>query len=99
MNVPPGALSRAARAGNGWFSVHHDLDSIREPLARLRAAWEACGRAFSDLEISTGAIVQSQDELQAWAELGVHRITVSPWQRPREAIAGLEDFAANVLAR
>jgi hypothetical protein len=38
------------------------------------------------------------DELRALAEMGVNRVIVLPWNRGREALAGLEAFATDVMA-
>ena len=87
------ALARVARYGDGWFGVGHDLQSIEPVLQRLQGALRAQGRALADIEVITAARVNSPDELQRWADLGVTRLVVTPWERGRDAVAALERFA------
>jgi alkanesulfonate monooxygenase SsuD/methylene tetrahydromethanopterin reductase-like flavin-dependent oxidoreductase (luciferase family) len=91
------ALRRAARHGDGWLGLGHTPDSVRAPLARLRALREREERAHEPFEITIGASLGSKDDAARFAELGVHRILLTPWQRSREAVDGLRRAAEALL--
>jgi probable F420-dependent oxidoreductase len=92
------ALRRAARHGDGWLGLGHTPDSLRAPLARLRELREREERAHEPFEITIGASLASKDDAARFAELGVHRILLTPWQRSREAVDGLRRAAEMLLA-
>lgn len=88
------ALRRAATRCDGWISMPHTLESIVPQLARLRAHLD--DRPF---EITVHAYeLSGPDEVERWAELGVDRLIVRPWQRTREALDGLRRFADDYLS-
>ena len=89
----PAALRRAARAGDGWVGMAHTLESIGDPVGRLRDLRASYGRSESGFEVSVGGPVASHDDVHRWEDAGVDRLIVSPWARSREAVAGLERFA------
>jgi probable F420-dependent oxidoreductase len=91
------ALRRVARDGDGWYGIGHTLATIKPVLKKLREAAHAEGRNPDQLEIITAAEVSSRDELRRWEDLGVTRLVVCPWQRGRDAVAGLQRFAEKVL--
>jgi probable F420-dependent oxidoreductase len=93
------ALKRVARAGDGWYGVGHTLDTVQPVLRRLRQIMQAEGRELEELEIITAAEVSNFDELRRWEDLGVTRLVVRPWERGRDAVAGLQRFAEDVLHR
>ncbi len=91
------ALRRAARQADGWIGLGHTIESVREPVAqleRLRVAGETADGRF---EVTVGAAVERRDELEPWAEAGVHRLIVSPWRRSSGALDGLRRFADRVF--
>lgn len=87
------ALDRAARVGDGWIGMSHDLDTASVQIARLRARLEAHGRAFDDFGVTVTADVRRSDDLAQWRALGVTRLVVAPWKRSREAVDGLVRLA------
>jgi probable F420-dependent oxidoreductase len=89
----PPALRRAARAGDGWVGLDHTLDTIDEPLAKLRKLREEAGRADEPFEITVGGPVHSEDDISRWEEAGVDRLICSPWRRSPEAVDGLRAFS------
>ncbi|MEM9255399.1 MAG: LLM class F420-dependent oxidoreductase [Pseudomonadota bacterium] len=91
------ALRRVASLGDGWFGIGHTLESIQPVLKRLREVVRAEGRDLDSLEIITAATVQSSGELRCWEDLGVTRLVVTPWQRGRDAVEGLQRFADKLL--
>jgi probable F420-dependent oxidoreductase len=85
------ALRRAARLGDGWIGMAHTVESVAAPVARLRS-WRA--EAGGDpLSITVGGPVDGADDLERWAEAGVDRLIVSPWQRSPDAVDGMRRFA------
>jgi probable F420-dependent oxidoreductase len=87
------ALRRAARGGDGWVGMAHTLDSIGDPVARLRELRADYGRSDARFEVSVGGPVASRDDVRRWEDAGVDRLIVSPWARSREAVEGLARFA------
>ncbi len=90
----PAALRRAARVGDGWLGLHHTPESVTPLVARLR---ELRGDR-APLRIIIGGHVETRADLARFAEAGVDRVIVSPWQRSREAVDGLRRLADAVLA-
>ena len=87
------ALRRAARLGDGWIGMHHDLESGAAQIARLRGMLVAEGRDPDTFEFCLGAHVGTTDDLRRWEDLGVTRMVFSPWRRSRDAVDGLRAFA------
>jgi probable F420-dependent oxidoreductase len=95
------ALRRAARLGDGWLGMGHTFESAAAQIDALRALLAQYGRpAPGDLpfQIVLGGSVESRADVARWEELGVTRMLVSPWKRSREAIDGLNRFAARAFA-
>jgi probable F420-dependent oxidoreductase len=92
------ALRRAARHGDGWLGLGHTLESVKAPLARLAALRREEEREHEPFEITIGAALPSRDEAARYAELGVARLMLTPWQRSREAVDGLRRAAQRLLA-
>lgn len=87
------ALRRAARAGDGWIGMNHDLESGAAQIAKLRTLLEEHGRDPRDFEYCLGGPVETEDDVARWADAGVTRLIVAPWRRSREAIDGMRRFA------
>ena len=87
------ALRRAARHGDGWLGLGHTPESVAKLLARLRELRAREEREHEPFEITIGAVLRSQDEAARFAELGVHRLMLTPWDRSREAVDGLRRSA------
>jgi probable F420-dependent oxidoreductase len=90
------ALRRAARAGNGWIGMSHDLESGAEQISLLHELLDAEDRDPADFEYCLGGPVATRDDVERWEEVGVTRLIVSPWARAREAIDGMRRFAEAV---
>jgi triosephosphate isomerase len=58
-------------------------------LQRLRT--EGAGRQ-DEFQITVGATVETDVDVEAFAKLGVDRLIVSPWTSTRDAIAGAGAF-------
>jgi probable F420-dependent oxidoreductase len=95
----PAALRRAAALGDGWYGVGHTPESVVSQIARLRTLRTEAGRAHVPFEItvSCGVPWPSVDDLRRYAEAGVDRVVVLPWQRAREAEEKLARLADTVL--
>jgi probable F420-dependent oxidoreductase len=87
------ALRRAARAGDGWIGMGHDFQSGSRQITALRAQLEEHGRDPTSFQICLGGPVESRDDVDRWAEMGVTRLVISPWARSKEAIDGMRRFA------
>ncbi len=90
------ALRRAAERGDGWLSLTHTPESAAiqiEKLHKLRAEAGRSGR----FEITITPEAFDPADLEAWNDLGVHRLIVAPWARSREALDGITAFAAEHL--
>ncbi|HXY94065.1 MAG TPA: TIGR03619 family F420-dependent LLM class oxidoreductase [Acidimicrobiia bacterium] len=89
------ALARAVRAADGWISAGTTatVESRVAKITELRAELGAT-RPF---ELTVLHPSPSVAELSRYADIGVDRVVVMPWQRGRDAVAGLEAFAADVL--
>jgi probable F420-dependent oxidoreductase len=87
------ALRRAARAGDGWLGMGHDLESAAAQIATLRALRQEAGREDEPFQIVLGGPIGSRDDVRRWEELGVTRMLVSPWRRSPECVGALERFA------
>jgi probable F420-dependent oxidoreductase len=83
------ALRRAVDC-DGWIGMHHTPESAAAVVARLRAA--SIGR--ERMPVVTVAAEPGIDDVEAWTAAGVDRLIVAPWQRSRDALDGMREFAA-----
>jgi probable F420-dependent oxidoreductase len=93
------ALRRVVHAGNGWYSLGYTLETIGPAVKALRDMARAAGRDPDTVDIICAADISTLDDLRRWEDAGVTRLVVCPWQRGREAVAGLQRFADEVLCR
>lgn len=91
------ALQRAARSCNGWLGLHHTLESVAQPIRRLRELLVEFGRSEERFEIIVGATLEDRDDVNRWEDAGVTRIVTSPWRRSPEAVEGLRRYAEQVF--
>jgi probable F420-dependent oxidoreductase len=93
------ALARAAALGDGWYGVGHTPETARAQVQKLRALLERAGRARVPFEITAShrAPTLTRDDVERYADAGVHRIAVVPWRRGREAEEALGRVADEVL--
>ena len=87
------ALRRAARVGDGWLGLHHSLETVVEPIARLARFRAEIGEEDRPFEIIVGADISSRDDIKRWEDAGVTRLFARPWTRSREAVQGLRRYA------
>jgi probable F420-dependent oxidoreductase len=91
------ALRRAARAGDGWLGMGHTFDTAASRIEQLRSLLLEHDRDPDTFEVVLGGPVGSTEDVERWERLGVTRLIVSPWRRSKEAIVGLQDFAARLF--
>jgi probable F420-dependent oxidoreductase len=92
----PAALRRAATVGDGWVPMNHALEQIPPQAARLADLRAAAGRA-GPVEITLGGTPADVGEVARYADAGVGRLIVRPWQRSSDAIEGLRRYAGEVV--
>lgn len=92
----PAALRRAGTVGDGWVPMNHTLEQVPAAvvrLAELRDRAERPGRT----EVTLGGQVSSRGDVERYAEAGVDRIFVKPWNRTSDALDGIRRFAEEFL--
>jgi probable F420-dependent oxidoreductase len=94
----PAALRRAATVGDGWIPMNHPLDQIPAAVARIAELRAEAGRD-GKTEVTVGGTIASPEDAERYAEAGVDRVIVRPWQKSREAIDGIQRYADEVLAK
>jgi probable F420-dependent oxidoreductase len=92
----PAALRRAATVGTGWMPMNHELAEIPDALSKISELAARAGRA-TPLEVTVTGNVESIEEVEAYAAVGVTRLIVRPWSRSSQAIDGMRQFAERVL--
>jgi probable F420-dependent oxidoreductase len=92
----PAALRRAALVGDGWIPMNHTLEQIPADAIRIARLREDAGRPGL-VEITLGGGGTELDELKRFADAGVGRVLVKPWQRGSEAVDGIRRFAEQAL--
>ncbi len=95
----PAALKRAAAVGDGWHGVGHTPASAAPQVERLHVLRRECDRATKPFEITVShrGLTLDRDELRRYADAGVERVVVVPWQRGSEATARLDALAEAVF--
>lgn len=99
----PAAMRRAARHGQGWFSMNRLPDDLPGPLAELDAALAAEGRDRTDDDVSLTVCPYfnpvDADAVGRYAEAGVDRLIVLCLAFDVDTLRQqLDDLEANVLA-
>ena len=90
------ALRRAVRFGDGWIGMHHTPASVAPLLARLRELAASAGRR-EPLYTTVAAPPGPDVDVAGWAASGVDRVLIAPWERSRDAVAGMRRFAREHL--
>ena len=74
------ALRRAARYGDGWVSVIHNLDEVEGVIAQLNEFRREFGRENEPFDIMMHCPdAESVDDIRRLEDLGVTDLQVSPW--------------------
>jgi len=89
---------RIAKHGDGWFATAGSPDELASALERLRAACDAEGRDFSEIEITWMWNRHfGLETVQSLADMGVHRLLVPTLSLGRNPLEGMEKFAAKMM--
>ncbi|MCC7390487.1 MAG: LLM class flavin-dependent oxidoreductase, partial [Phycisphaerales bacterium] len=92
------AMRRAAALGDGWIGLGATPEQARGHVERLAELRAEAGRGDAPFEVTVGGQVATLDDVAAYAEAGVDRLLVRPWEHPREAAAQLDQFGAEIIA-
>jgi probable F420-dependent oxidoreductase len=90
------ALRRAATVGDGWIPMNHSVEEIPSAVATIAELRERAGRQ-GRTEVTLGAQIGSQSDIDRHAEAGVDRVFVKPWRRTSDAIESLRSFASEFI--
>jgi probable F420-dependent oxidoreductase len=90
------ALRRAARLGDGWVGFTYTAESVVAPIARLRTLLAEAGRDDAPFEFVCGGAVETAADVARFADAGVTRLIVAPWERSKVALDGVRRFADRV---
>lgn len=90
------ALRRAATVGDGWIPMNHTIEQIPADASRMAELRDQAGRP-GVVEITLGAGGLDLDSLRHYADAGVGRALVKPWNSTKDAIDGIRRFADEVL--
>jgi len=90
------ALRRAAMVGDGWIPMNHTLEEIPSAVATIAELRERAGRQ-GRTEVTLGAQIGSQADIDRYARAGVDRVFVKPWRRTSDAIESLRSFASEFI--
>jgi probable F420-dependent oxidoreductase len=89
----PAALRRAVLRGDGWISMPHTFETAAPQLAALGRMCDEAGRDPSTLQVTmTDQSLDSPDQIARWADAGVDRLIVKPYDRTRDALDGVRRF-------
>lgn len=77
------ALRRAARYGDGWVSVIHDMDAVAGMLAELEGFRREFGRENEPFDIMMHCPdARTVDDIRRLEDMGVTDLQVTPWSVP-----------------
>lgn len=99
-NTEP-SLKRAARLGDGWYGIAASIDAVRGDIARLREHERALGRK-QPLELTVSprlGLALTTDHVKQLADMGVERVLIGAGPATRDALEGMEKFAADVMSK
>jgi probable F420-dependent oxidoreductase len=88
----PAALRRAATFGAGWVPMNHALEDIPASVKRIEELAAAAGRE-TPIEVTIPGRIETEADVERYAEAGVTRVIASPWTSSKEAVDGMRRFA------
>ena len=83
------ALRRAARIADGWIGMRHTPQTAAAKVATLRRLEQELGRTEPPVRVSVVGELTADQSLPVWADAGVDRLLVHPWQRTSGAVDGI----------
>jgi probable F420-dependent oxidoreductase len=90
------ALSRAATLGDGWLGMWHDPASAARRVGELREIRAASDRAGEPFQVTVLSGRPDLATLAAFAEVGVDRVIVTPWNSTRQVEPALRSYAVEI---
>ena len=94
----PGRPASGRDGGRGWVPMNHSLDELPAAVANLAERGERAGRDPGDaVEVTLGGTPTSEAEVERFAEAGVDRLFVRPFERTSGAVDGLRRFAEQFI--
>jgi probable F420-dependent oxidoreductase len=99
-NTEP-SLKRAAKLADGWYGIAESIDGLRADIAKLREHERLVGRK-APLELTASLRLGSPlttEHVKRLADLGVERVLIGAGPATRDALEGIERFAADVMAK
>jgi probable F420-dependent oxidoreductase len=91
---------RAARVGDGFFPAWGDFEELAAWIGAMRDECAKMGRNPSEVEITTGLLTPSVENVRRYEELGVSRLVIPPPAFDPEGLRrGLNKFADRIMAR
>ena len=86
----PPAMRRAARLGDGWLSVIHNMEDVKGVLDELNGYRREYGRDKEPFDIMMHCPnANSLDDIRRLEEMGVTDLQVTPWSTPIMAEMGV----------
>ncbi len=95
------SLRRAAQLADGWYGIAEDIHETRDLIARLRGHERAQNRS-TPLEITLSPRLGEPltvELVNAFAQAGVSRLIIPGARQAERAIAAMEQFHSQVMAR
>ena len=92
----PVALRRAVRLG-GWIGMQTGVDHVRAQVERLRELEREAGIEEGSTVVTVPARIESEADVEAYREAGVHRLIPAFGGRSRDAAENAEKFAKRFL--
>ena len=85
------ALRRAARLGDGWLSMIHDLGELRQLIGRLRTEREAAGKPWDGFEVKVlWPFPLEVSQVRELEDIGATDLLVTPWLADGETSDALD---------
>jgi probable F420-dependent oxidoreductase len=94
------ALRRAVEHGQGWYGMNRSPEELPAALSDIRRALDAQGRERTDFTVTFGPPIGrvSREMIDAYANLGVDRLTIAMVAGSRDGLLKALDFTAVEMA-
>ena len=78
--------------------MNHTVEQIPASVERIHELQRSIGRE-APIEVTMGADITTPDDVRTYEAAGVDRVIVTPWTSSRDAVAAIERFRDEVMAR
>jgi probable F420-dependent oxidoreductase len=94
------ALRRAVEHGQGWYGMNRSPEELPAALCDIRRALDAKGRERTDFTVTFGPPIArvNREMIDAYANLGVDRLTIAMVAGSRDGLLRALDYAAVEMA-